>query len=203
MITPSFDAAPPTLSLQPSPGFSSWLDEMQFSLAISTYQIGKLFLLGLNAGGRVSIFERTFDLCMGLAATANGFFMSSRYQIWRFENLLQYGQTYLDYDRLYVPQVGYTTGDCDVHDLAVGGDGRLVFVNTAFGCLCSLSETHSFRPIWKPPFISEYVAEDRCHLNGLAMKDGEPAYVTATSRSNVLDGWRDDRLSGGVLVDVA
>ena len=202
MNSPTFDAALPTLSLQPSPDFSSWLDEMQFSLAMSTYQIGKLFLLGLNDEGRLSIFERTFDLCMGLASTANGFFMSSRYQIWRFENLLQQGQTYQGYDRLYVPQVGYTTGDCDVHDLAVDGDSRLVFVNTAFGCLCSLSETHSFRPIWKPPFISEYVAEDRCHLNGLAMKDGEPAYVTATSRSNVLDGWRDDRLAGGVIVDV-
>jgi len=34
------------------------------------------------------------------------------------------------YDRLYVPQVGNTTGDLDIHDMAVNADGRLVFVKS-------------------------------------------------------------------------
>ena len=58
-------------------------------------------------------------------------------------------------------------------------------------------------PLWRPPFLSRLAAEDRCHLNGLALKDGRPAYVTAVSRSDVADGWRDRRTGGGVLVDVA
>ena len=45
--------------------------------------------------------------------------------------------------------------------------------------------------------------EDRCHLNGLAMDAGKPAFVTAVSRSNTIDGWRDRRADGGVMINVA
>lgn len=181
----------------------SWLAEQKLSLALTTYQIGKLFFLGLKPNGELSAFERTFNRCMGLCATGNGLWMSSLYQVWRFENLFTHGQTQDDYDRLYLPQVGYTTGDLDIHDMAVDADGKLVFVNTLFGCLATLSDTHSFKPIWRPPFISKLAAEDRCHLNGLAMKDGRPAYVTAVSQSDVADGWRDHRSDGGIVIDVA
>src|SRR5690606_29974768 len=71
-----------------------------------------------------------------------------------------------------------------------------------FGCLATTSETHSFVPLWKPPFASRLAAEDRCHLNGLALKDGRPKYVTAVSQSDVADGWRDQRTRGGCVVDV-
>ena len=90
----------------------------------------------------------------------------------------------------------------DIHDLALDGGGGLVFVNTLFSCLARSSDTHSFTPLWKPPFISKLAAEDRCHLNGLAMKDGKPAYVTAVSESDVADGWRDRRVDGGCVIDV-
>jgi uncharacterized protein (TIGR03032 family) len=46
-------------------------------------------------------------------------------------------------------------------------------------------------------------AEDRCHLNGLALRDGQPRYVTAVSQSDVADGWRDRRTDGGCVIDVA
>jgi uncharacterized protein (TIGR03032 family) len=82
------------------------------------------------------------------------------------------------------------------------GDGRILFVNSLFSCLATLSPTHAFRVFWKPPFISKLAAEDRCHLNGLAMKDGQPAYVTATSRSDVVNGWRNRRAEGGCVIDV-
>lgn len=181
----------------------SWLAEQKLALALTTYQIGKLFFLGLKPNGELSVFERTFNRCMGLCATDNGLWMSSLYQVWRFENLFTHGQTQDDYDRLYLPQVGYTTGDLDIHDMAVDANSKLVFVNTLFGCLATLSDTHSFKPLWRPPFISKLAAEDRCHLNGLAMKDGRPAYVTAVSQSDVADGWRDHRSDGGIVIDVA
>jgi uncharacterized protein (TIGR03032 family) len=112
------------------------------------------------------------------------------------------GQQQDGYDRLYVPQVGYTTGDLDIHDMAVEANGRLVFVNTLFGCLATLSPSHSFKPLWRPSFISKLAAEDRCHLNGLALKDGRAGYVTAVGESDVVDGWRDHRANGGVVIDV-
>lgn len=73
----------------------------------------------------------------------------------------------------------------------------------AGNCLAALSRTRSFRPVWRPGFISELVAEDRCHLDGLAMRDGRSGYVTAVSASDVVDGWRDRRTDGGVVIDVA
>ncbi len=128
--------------------------------------------------------------------------MTSLYQLWRFENILDPGQSASGYDRLFVPQVGYTTGDLDIHDVSVESSGRVVFVNTLFGCLATISETHSFIPLWKPPFISKLAAEDRCHLNGLALQDGKAKYVTAVSQSDVADGWRDRRHDGGCVIDV-
>ena len=101
-----------------------------------------------------------------------------------------------------MPQVGYTTGDVDAHDVAVGRDGEVIFVNTLFSCLATVSETHSFTPIWQPPFISKLAAEDRCHLNGLAMADGIPRYVTAVARTDAADGWRERRRDGGIVIDV-
>ena len=85
----------------------------------------------------------------------------------------------------------------DVHDMAVDADGRVVFVNTMFGCLATFSDRANFEPLWRPPFLSALVPEDRCHLNGLAMRDGRPAFVTVVSRSDVADSWRDKRHDGG------
>jgi uncharacterized protein (TIGR03032 family) len=184
-----------------SRGFAEWLHDAGVSLAFTTYQAGKLFFVGLHEG-RLSFFERTFNRCMGLCVHADTLWLSTLYQLWRFENALAPGQSHDGYDRLFIPRVAYTTGDIDVHDIHVARDGQPVFVNTLFGCLARPSVTHSFAPIWRPPWLSALVPEDRCHLNGLALDDGEPAYVTAVSRSDVADGWRDRRLDGGVVVRV-
>ena len=190
------------LELTTSRQFTNWMYEQRLSLAFTTYQAGKLFLLGLQPNGRLSVFERTFNRCLGLWSNAQTMWMTSLYQLWRFENVLEPGQSAADYDRIFVPQVGYTTGDLDIHDLAVEDSGRVAFVNTLFGCLATLSDTHSFVPLWKPPFISRLAAEDRCHLNGLALEDGRAKYVTAVSQSDVADGWRDRRHDGGCVIDV-
>ncbi len=195
-------AAPAKFEVSTSRQFPQWMAEQRVSLAFTTYQAGKLFLIGLNPQGRLSIFERTFSRCMGLAGNDQTLWMSTLYQMWRLENTFSPGQTTDGYDRLYIPQTSYTTGDLDIHDIGIGADGKPVFVATLFGCLATISETHSMRPLWKPPFISRLAAEDRCHLNGMAMVDGAPRYVTAVSRSDVVDGWREKRRDGGVVVDV-
>jgi len=200
---------PPSLEIDASRQFTSWLAEQQMSITFTTYQAGKVFFIGLQPSGNLSVFERTFERCMGLYAQGSTLYMSSLYQLWRFENVLQKGQTNNGYDALYVPQVGYITGDLDIHDVAVSESGgaeerrnSLIFVNTLFSCLATISETHSFVPIWQPPFISKLAAEDRCHLNGLALRDGQPAYVTAVSQSDMAEGWREKRSDGGCVIDV-
>jgi uncharacterized protein (TIGR03032 family) len=184
--------------------FAAWLGDQRVSLAFTTYQTGKLFLLGRSPTGQLSVFERTFNRCMGLWGDATGqtLWMSSIYQLWRFENALRPGELHQGYDRLYIPRVGYTTGDLDIHDLACDAAGRMLFVNTRFGCLATTSERDSFRPLWKPPFLSKLAPEDRCHLNGLALDEGVPRYVTAVSRSDVSDGWREHRRAGGCVLEL-
>ena len=195
--------SPAQLEVTSSRQFPEWLAEQRISLAFSTYQAGKLLFLGLKPDGGLSVFERTFERCLGLWGDAQTLWMSSEFQIWRFENVLQPGELSNGYDRLYVPQVGYTTGSLDAHDLAVDSDDRVIFVNTLFGCLATVSERLSFQPLWKPPFLSKLAAEDRCHLNGLAMENvGRPKFVTSVSRSDVADGWRDFRRDGGCVIDV-
>lgn len=193
----------PKLELSASRGFESWLAGAGASLAFTTYQAGKLFLLGVQPSGRMSVFERTFERCMGLHADDRTLWMSSIYQLWRFENALEPGQMQDGYDAVYIPQLAYTTGDLDIHDVIVGADGKPVFCATLFNCIGTVSDAYSFRPIWRPPFISRLAAEDRCHLNGMAERDGAPAFVTMVSRSDVVDGWRDRRADGGLLMDVA
>jgi uncharacterized protein (TIGR03032 family) len=192
----------PWLEVLGSRHFASWLEEQNVSLALTTYQAGKLFLVGRQKGGRISVFERTFNRCMGLCADGPTIWMSSLYQLWRLENSLKPGSLHDGYDALYIPRIGYTTGDIDLHDMAVERDGRVVFVATAFNCLGTISQRFSFQPLWRPPFVSKLVPQDRCHLNGLALVDGRAAYVTAVSQSDVADGWRDKRSDGGCVVDV-
>lgn len=192
----------PSLEINTSRQFTSWLAEKQVSIAVTTYQTGKLFLFGLQQDGRLSVFERTLNRTMGMVGDDQTLWISSLYQLWRFENALGPGEQHNGFDRLYVPQVGNTTGDIDIHDIGLGADGKPVFVSTAFSCLSTLSDTHSFKPIWKPPFIGKIAGEDRCHLNGLAMVDGEPGFVTAVGVSDMADGWRDQRVGGGIVMDV-
>ena len=195
----------PQLEIAGSRNFTSWLREQRLSLAFTTYQTGKLFLIGTKPDGKLSVFERTFERCMGLAVSpdAKTLWMSSIYQLWRFENAIPSGTTAPGgYDRLYVPQLGYTTGDVDAHDIALDREGRPLFVNTLFSCIAAPSESHSFRPVWRPPFITKLAAEDRCHMNGLALRDGTPAFVTAVSTTDVHEGWREKRRDGGVVIDV-
>ncbi|MEM1278445.1 MAG: TIGR03032 family protein [Cyanobacteria bacterium P01_H01_bin.152] len=212
--------ASPSLEITSSRQFTAWLAEQHLSLVFTTYQAGKVFWIGLKPNGSLSVFERTFERCMGLHSHNNSLYLSTLYQLWRFEDTLLPGQTYEDYDAVYVPQMSYVTGDLDIHDIALAqleakeqpADGSFpahalprptpIFVNTLFSCLATVSTTHSFVPLWQPPFIDKLAAEDRCHLNGLAMRDGKPAYVTAVSQSNVVDGWRDHRLEGGCVIDV-
>ena len=223
--TPSTSA--PSLEITASRQFTSWLAEQNLSLAFTTYQAGKVFFIGLQPNGQLSVFERSFERCMGLYAEGSTLYMSSLYQLWRFENALPQGQVHNGYDGVYVPQVGYITGDLDVHDVVVevppqpplsrgeqekqnfvppltkGGLGGVVFVNTLFSCLATVSEKYSFIPLWQPPFISKLAAEDRCHLNGLALRDGLARYVTAVSQSDVAEGWRDRRPDGGCVIDIS
>lgn len=202
---PAAAAAPTTVgtALSVSRTLGGWLERHRCSLAFTSYQTGQLFLVGVGPGGAVSFHQQNFMRAMGLHVRPNRLYVGALYQIWRLENVLGPGQLANGhFDSLYVPRNAQTIGDVDIHEVAVDGGGRLIFVNTKYSCLATVSPTQGFQPIWKPSFISRLAAEDRCHLNGLAMEDDAPRYVTAVSRSDVLTGWRSRRHEGGVIIDV-
>ncbi|MFZ5607422.1 MAG: TIGR03032 family protein [Pseudomonadota bacterium] len=211
-------AAPPAQAQQPQPprdltklrvekscsrSLAGWLGQNRLSLAITSYQTGRIYLVGSDQQGRVSFFERIFERAMGVVGNAQRIYLGGLYQLWRFENILRPNEViHGQFDKCYVPRNAQTIGDLDIHELGIRKDGRVVFVNTKYSCLAELSPTHSFKAIWKPKFISKLAPEDRCHLNGLAMVDGEPKYVTAVCKSDSVDGWRERRRDGGVVIDV-
>jgi uncharacterized protein (TIGR03032 family) len=198
------EATEDKFALTTSRGFTSWLARSGGSLAFTTYQAGKLFFLGLKPDGKQNVHERTFARCMGVSASpdARTLLLATHYQLYRFDNALPAGQQSGVNDAVYVPKLAWITGDLDIHDLGFGASCRPIFVNTLFSCLAEASEGYSFKPIWRPPFITKLAPEDRCHLNGMALEDGHPRYVTAVSKSDVADGWRDKRDDGGIVIDV-
>jgi uncharacterized protein (TIGR03032 family) len=186
-----------------SRGFADWLISNRCSIAFTSYQTGELFLIGVLPDGRISFHQRHFVRAMGLHATAQRLYLASIFQVWRMENVLRPGEIANDgFDRLYVPRNAQVTGDLDIHEMGVEPDGRVVFVNTLYSCLSVFSRTDSFKPIWKPKFISKLAAEDRCHLNGLAMENGAARYVSVVCKSDVVHGWQDRKSSGGSIIDI-
>lgn len=188
-----------------SQGFLDWLEKQQVSLIFSSYQLGKFFLIGRHPPDGISIFQRNFTRCMGITVDQknDAIYLSTLYQIWKFKNCLPEGDDYQGYDRMYSPQASYLTGDIDVHDMGLMDNGKIVFVNTLFSCLSTHSEDFSFDVFWKPSFISKLAPEDRCHLNGIAMHDGQPVYVSMFSQTNSPNAWREYKKNGGILMDIA
>ena len=186
-----------------SRGFARWLAENNTSLAFSSYQSNRLFLVGLMPDGTVSVHQQLFRRAMGLAWEPERLYIASFTEVWRLENVLAPGELAEGrFDIQLMPRQTYVTGNLDIHEMGVDSQGRLIFVATDLSCLGTFDPVHSFRPIWKPPFISEVKRGDRCHMNGLELVDGKPKYVTCVSQTDVDHGWHGRPLPDGVIVDV-
>ena len=192
-----------TTKIECSRGLADWLIMNNVSLAFTSYQTGQLFLVGVMPDRRISIHQRNFVRAMGVIAQPQRVYVAGLEAVWRLENILRPTEVANRFfDRLFVPRNAQITGDLDVHEMGIDRAGRVIFVNTKYSCLATFNVTHSFRPVWKPKFISKVAPEDRCHLNGMAMMDGRPKYVTAVSQSDLINGWREKRELGGVIIDV-
>ena len=179
------------------------LQHLRASLVVSTYQAGKVLVIGAHSG-QLAISIMDYDRPMGVAigqdkiaigAGSAIHFLNSNHAA--ASNVKPAGS----HDGCFVPHTSRHTGKILVHDLGWGTDGLWV-VNTLFSCLCTLDETHSFVPRWKPSFISQLADEDRCHLNGMAMEFGQPRFVSVLAQSDTAAGWRADKARSGCLIDV-
>ncbi|MBN9521377.1 TIGR03032 family protein [bacterium] len=197
---------PARLDCRADTGFAAWLAAHPGTVALTTYQAGKVVLVG-GDGARVTVLARDYPKPMGLAVAGPQLVLATRHEVVVLADAPLLAPDFLPgqpgrYDALYLPRVRYWTGDLNVHDVGVGPDGPWVTA-TRFGCLARLAHRHSLEPAWRPPFVSETAPEDRCHLNGLAMAGGRPRYVTCLGETDTAGGWRANKAAGGVVVDVA
>ncbi|MEO7432992.1 MAG: TIGR03032 family protein [Dokdonella sp.] len=204
-VTP--DAAPITevLGSVHTTNFPDLLRQLGGCLVVSTYQAGKLVILRPD-GATINTHFRTFNRPMGMAADGERLALGAAMEIAEFRNMPAVAKRLSDpprHDAVYMARRGHITGAIDIHEMAWDKHGDLWFVNTLFSCLCTLDTKSSFVPRWRPRCVTHYAPEDRCHLNGLAMRDGRPRYLTALGESNKPQGWRENKRNGGVLFDMA
>lgn len=181
------------------------MDKLNISLMLSTYQAGKVIILSSD-GNRMYQLVRDFSRPMGIALKGPMMALAGALGVTVFRTDSHLAKTYPEkpdtYDAFYFPTTLFRTDYVDIHDIAFTNRG-LVGVNTSFSCLSRLDGQYSFHPIWKPSFIQEYVPQDLCHLNGMAVDDeANIRYVTAFGKTASREGWRENKLTSGVLIDV-
>ena len=179
------------------------LAQLGISLAVSTYQAGKVILIR-NDNGVINTHFRNFHKPMGIAADVGRLTVGGANTVWYYRNMPAVApklEPEGKHDACYLPRRIHVTGDIDIHEMAWGADD-LWIVNTKFCTLCTLDHDHSFSPRWRPHFVTALAPEDRCHLNGLAMMNGRPKFVTALGETDTAGGWRENKKDGGLLMDV-
>lgn len=187
-----------------SDGFAPWLKAMGGTLALTTYEAGKILLLGpgLDSNPGIGISERNFDRAMAMAVSGDSLYLTTMFQVWRFTNGLDPGVLFDGWDRLYLPRESHVTGAVDAHDIHVDAKGRMLLAVTGYNCVAEADAKGSFNPIWMPPFISAVTGEDRCHLNGFCCAEDRPAFATTIAATDEAGKWREHRADGGQVWDM-
>jgi uncharacterized protein (TIGR03032 family) len=186
-----------------SASFLTLLEMGRLSVAVSTYQAGQVVFLRAD-NGKLNTHFCSFNRPMGIALKDNRLVVGTNNEVFEFRNTPAVAPKVEPagrHDACFIPRSIHYTGNVDIHELDFVGD-ELWFVNTRFSCLCTLDLDHSFVPRWRPPWVSAYGLEDRCHLNGMAVVDDRVRYVTALGMTDAPGGWRENKNAGGILYDV-
>jgi uncharacterized protein (TIGR03032 family) len=176
---------------------------MRLSILISTYQTGHLVVVAAREGRLVLTFHQ-FERAMGIAVKPGTIAICTRKEVCFLRNAPDIAakiQPSGQYDACFLARTTHFTGDIEAHEAAWVGN-EFWIVNTLFSCLSALHPYYSFAPRWRPPFVSALRPDDRCHLNGLAVVDGQPRFVTALAESDSPAGWRAVKHNGGCLIEV-
>jgi uncharacterized protein (TIGR03032 family) len=195
----------PPFSCTYTPTVPELLRQLNITIAISTYQAGKVVFISAVDDENLIQLPRSFKKAMGMAFKQGKMAIAVQDEVIVLANSEQLAITYPPkpnvYDALFLPRTTYYTGHVDLHDLEWRQD-ELWAVNTRFSCLAKINDNFSFEPVWMPPFITKLAPEDRCHLNGMTFQNDKPKYVTALGKSDTFEGWRPGKAKGGIIIDV-
>jgi uncharacterized protein (TIGR03032 family) len=180
------------------------LHRLGITLVVSTYQSGRLIFIRAENATTLNTHFRMFRSPMGIAASAGQLTIGTEREVWDYRNqpaVAEKLEPAGKHDACFVPRRMHVTGDIRIHEIGYAA-GELWIVNTRFSTLCTLNDDNSFVPRWRPPFVTHLSADDRCHLNGMAIVDDRVRYVTAFGATNTAGGWREHKAAGGLLLDV-
>lgn len=196
------------LRYEASASFVQLLDKFGCSLAVSVYTAGRIALISAQKNQLV-VSAFPFQRPMGLASFAGE--GQVRLAVATFDEVVVLADAPLlapglpdatgQYEHLLVPRVALYTGDLDAHELVWLGQ-HLYAANTRFSCIAEIDAQASFTPVWAPPFITELMPDDRCHLNGLAIDGDRIAFASAFAASDTPRGWDEIRYRSGILIEV-
>jgi len=188
-----------------TPNLPELLTKLNCTIVITTFQAGKVIFISPKNEEELVQLPRSFKRPMGLTTKGDKMAIATHHEIIVLKNSPNLAFNYPSkqgvYDALYMPRANYFTGGVDIHDLHWGKQG-LWAVNTSFSSLCLIDDNYSFTPKWQPPFISQLEGEDRCHLNGLAMENGAPTYITSLGKGDTPQAWRANIVKGGLLMHI-
>jgi uncharacterized protein (TIGR03032 family) len=194
-----------SIDYQVTASFVALLEQLGCSLVITNYQSSTVMTFSSLGNGKPVQMFAPFRAAMGLAIDGDRLAVAAQSEIVVLSNIRKLAPSLPKFpglfDGYFVPRVRYTTGECSLHDMVFEGRDILA-VNTAYSCICRIDGFHSFVPVWQPPFISEIRPGDRCHLNGMALENGELRYATALGTTDTPRGWSEHKLTGGVLMEV-
>lgn len=194
----------PNIDFTYSKNIVNLFEKMKVSVLLTTYQTNKIIMIG-QENKEFDLRYKNFPRPMGMCKKSGKIYAGLGHGIYQFSNFQSVAQT-LDedknrFDACYMPQNIHFTGDIDIHEMEYCKD-ELYFINTKFSCLCIKEPNSSFKPIWKPPFISLLQPIDKCHVNGFCVRDNEPRYITALGKTDKPLGWRENKANGGILMDI-
>ena len=205
------EAQPATLTSIHSSNMGPLLGNSRFSVLLTTYQAGRLVILEQNDQGTLNTHYCEFRRPMGLAVRGDRMALGVDTQVLEYQNVPAVAHRLAPegtHDAAFLPRQSHHTGDIQIHEMAwvpkPGADQglELLFVNTRFSCICRREMPYSFVPVWRPRFVSAIAPEDRCHLNGMGLRDNRLRYATALGETDTRAGWRDHKKDGGILIDI-
>ncbi len=208
---PQRPAAPPAaavppgkaepISCTPDQGFAEYMAGCGGSIAITTYQAGRLFLIGWK-DQRVTVLGRGFGKPMGMDydVQRQRLALATQHHLWVFDNAPALARMQ-GRDALFLPRCTFPADGLYLHDVGFAGDDLCV-INTRWSVLNWVRESGDTARRWRPSWVTQDAPEDRCHLNGLAVVDGHARYITALGETDTREGWREGRRAGGIVADV-
>jgi uncharacterized protein (TIGR03032 family) len=127
-----------------TPQIPQLLQQLNCSIAISTYQAGKVVFISAKDEDNLVQLPRNFEKAMGIAENTkkDKIAIACKDEVIVFRNSTDLAKFYPKapnkYDSLYLPRNTFHTGAVDIHDLNFGNNGEIYAVNTLFSSIVKL-----------------------------------------------------------------